>query len=164
MEPVEEATTPVQYLTQGTLDIMNELFDDQVRTTITNSAVRMLDIEDFEYDQERNLLTFVDDLPMYIPQQALNEPHPSTTFTNQTLEKEIDHRLDRMIYVRNEGTGNTVTFTYQSLAYTVKALTGRPDKVQCTYVVQPGSLWNSKLHNDKGVPLKLILTYELLEA
>ena len=159
MEPVEEATTPVQYLTQGTLNIMNELFDDQVRTTITNSAVRMLEIEDFEYDQERNLLTLVDDLPMYIPQQALNEPHPSTTF-----EKEIDHRLDRMIYVRNEGTGNTVTFTYQSLAYAVKALIGRPDKVQCTYVVQPGSLWNSKLHNDKGVPLKLILTYELLEA
>lgn len=159
MEPVEEATTPVQYLTQGTLNIMNELFDDQVRTTITNSAVRMLEIEDFEYDQEMNLLTLVDDLPMYIPQQALNEPHPSTTF-----EKEIDHRLDRMIYVRNEGTGNTVTFTYQSLAYVVKALIGRPDKVQCTYVVQPGSLWNSKLHNDKGVPLKLILTYELLEA
>ena len=160
MEPVEEeVTTPVQYLTQGTLNIMNELFDDQVRTTITNSAVRMLEIEDFEYDQERNLLTLVDDLPMYIPQQALNEPHPSTTF-----EKEIDHRLDRMIYVRNEGTGNTVTFTYQSLAYVVKALIGRPDKVQCTYVVQPGSLWNSKLHNDKGVPLKLILTYELLEA
>lgn len=159
MEPVEEATTPVQYLTQGTLDIMNKLFDDQVRTTITNSAVRMLEIEDFEYDQEMNLLTLADDLPMYIPQQALNEPHPSTTF-----EREIHHRLDRMIYVRNEGTGNTVTFTYQSLAYTVKALIGRPDKVQCTYVVQPGSLWNSKLHNDKGVPLKLILTYELLEA
>jgi len=162
MEPVEEdiiGTTPVQYLTQGTLNIMNELFDDQVRTTITNSAVRMLEIEDFEYDQEMNLLTLADDLPMYIPQQALNEPHPSTTF-----EREIHHRLDRMIYVRNEGTGNTVTFTYQSLAYTVKALIGRPDKVQCHYVVQPGSLWNSKLHNDKGVPLKLILTYELLEA
>jgi len=159
MEPVEEATTPVQYLTQGTLNIMNELFDDQVRTTITNSAVRMLEIEDFEYDQEMNLLTLADELPMYIPQQALNEPHPSTTF-----EKEVSHRLDRMIYVRNEGTGNTVTFTYQSLEFTIKAYAAKPDKIVCHYVVQPGSLWNSKLHNDKGVPLKLILTYELLEA
>ena len=161
MEPVEEATTPVQYLTQGTLNIMNELFDDQVRTTITNSAVRMLEIEDFEYDQERNLLTLVDDLPMYIPQQAIDNIHVSS---GKHFEQEVSHRLDRMIYVRNEGTGNTVTFTYQSLQFTVKAYAAEPDKIECHYVVQPGSLWNSKLHNDKGVPLKLILTYEIIQA
>lgn len=162
MEPVEEATTPVQYITQGAISAINQYWDTQALihgTQKTTSAVRMLEIEDFEYDQEMNLLTFIGEILMFIPQQVLDEPHPSTAF-----EREIDHRLDRMIHVQNDITGNTVTFTYQSLAYVVKALIGRPDKVQCTYVVQPGSLWNSKLHNDKGVPLKLILTYELRKA
>ena len=166
MEPVEDdiaiGTTPVEYITQGTLSAINQYWDTQALlhgTQKTTSAVRMLDIEDFDYNEEKNLLTFVDEFPMYIPQQALDEPSPSTMF-----EREVNHRLDRMIYVRNEATGNTVTFTYQSLQYTVKAHTTKPSAIECHYVVQPGSTWNSKLHNDKGQALKLILTYEIIQA
>ena len=169
MEPVEDdiaiGTTPVQYITQGTLSAINQYWDTQALLhgiQKTTSAVRILEIEDFDYDEEKNLLTLVDELPMYIPQQALDEPSPSTMF-----EREVNHRLDRMIYVRNEATGNTVTFTYQSLQYTVKAHTTKPSayiQCQCHYVVQPGSTWNSKLHNDKGQALKLILTYEIIQA
>lgn len=155
MEPIEEytammGTTPVQYIAQGAISVINQYLGAQ--------ATRMLDIEDFDYNEGKNLLTLVDDLPMYIPQQALDMDAQSV------FEQEVDHRLDKMIYVRNEATGNTVTFTYQSLEYTVKAYATKPDTVVCHYVVQPGTLWNSKLHNDKGEPLKLVLTYEIIQA
>lgn len=167
MEPVEEdiiGTTPVEYITQGAISAINQYWDTQALlhgVQKTTSAVRLLDIEDFDYNEEKNLLTFVDDLPMYIPQQAIDSIHISS---GKHFEQEVSHRLDRMIYVRNEATGNTVTFTYQSLQFTVKAHTAKPDKIECHYVVQPGSTWNSKLHNDKGQALKLILTYEIIQA
>lgn len=170
MEPVEEdiiGITPVQYIRQGIMDAIGEFFDAEIeshvnaKTQKTTSAVRLLDIEDFHYDEGKNLLTLVDDLPMYIPQQAIDNIHISS---GKHFEQEVSHRLDRMIYVRNEATGNTVTFTYQSLQFTVKAHTAKPDKIECHYVVQPGTTWNSRLHNDKGQPLKLILTYEIIQA
>ena len=102
MEPIEEytammGTTPVQYIAQGAISVINQYLGAQ--------ATRMLDIEDFDYNEGKNLLTLVDDLPMYIPQQALDMDAQSV------FEQEVDHRLDKMIYVRNEATGNTVTFT-----------------------------------------------------
>ena len=115
-------------------------------------AVRMLEIEDFDYDEATNRLTLVDDLPMYLP----NNPFGSF----RDFEQEVDHRLDRMIYVRNDVTRNVVTFTYQALQYLTNG-NNAVETIECHYVVQPGSLWNSKLHNDKGQALRLILTYEI---
>jgi len=156
MEPIEEdiaiGTTPVQYITQGAISAINQYYAQ---------ATRMLDIEDFDYNEGKNLLTLIDDLPMYIPQQALDV---DISVFEEEFRWEVDHRLDKVIHVRNEATGNTVTFSYQSLEYTIKAYTTKPDTIACHYVVQPGTLWNSKLHNDKGQPLKLILTYEIIQA
>lgn len=115
-------------------------------------AVRMLDIEDFDYDEATNQLTLVDDLPMYIP----NNPFGSS----QDFDREVDRRLDRMIYVRNNVTKNVVTFTYQALQYLTNG-NNAVETIECHYVVQPGSLWNSMLHNDKGQPLRLFLNYKI---
>jgi hypothetical protein len=124
-------------------------------TTIrkTPSAVRMLDIEDFDYDEATNRLTLVDDLPMYLPW----EPYGSF----REFEQDVDHRLDRMIYVRNDVTKNVVTFTYQALQYLTNG-NNAVETIECHYVVQPGSTWSSKLRNQRnGHALRLILTYEI---
>ena len=156
MEPVDE------YEEIGTDEILNAIDDywgtQDPRyypgTTKRKSpcAVRMLDIEDFEYDEVTNQLTLVDDLPMYLP----NNPFGSF----RDFDKEVDRMLDRMIYVRNNVTKNVVTFTYQALQYLTN-VNNAVETIECHYVVQPGSLWNSKLHNDKGQPLRLFLNYKI---